>query len=154
VNVLDVLGRLGNALALGYETLPLAEAADDPDVLLRLQRNLAQIHIQRGEFTASQGCLARALELAARLGDPAQGAFALTQKAWVAIVVGEWASARATLDEAATLLRADARSWYAPYVPIYRAFLALAAGDRVAAAARVVEAEAALGDSPNQTADA
>ncbi len=149
VDLLDVAGRLGDALALGHETLPLAMAADDPDVLLRLHRNLAHVHARRGDLAASRALLARALEIAARLGDPAQRAYTLALGALVAVVAGDWADTRAALDEAAALLRADARSWYAPYIPGYRALLDLVMGDRVGAAAAVAQAEALLAGSSN-----
>jgi len=149
LDLLDLMGRLGDALALGREVLPLAEAADDPDMLLRLHRNLAYVHARRGDLAASRAHLARALEVATRLGDPAQWAYTLALGARVAVVSGDWVAAQSALDEAAATLRADERSWYAPYIPGYRAFLALAVGDRTGAAAEVAEAEAALVGSGN-----
>jgi len=149
LDLLDLMGRLGDALALGREVLPLAEAADDPDMLLRLHRNLAYVHARRGDLAASRARLARALEVATRLGDPAQWAYTLALGARVAVVSGNWVAAQSALDEAAATLRADERSWYAPYIPGYRAFLALAVGDRTGAAAEVAEAEAALVGSGN-----
>jgi transposase len=140
VNLLQVIGRLGDALRVGQEVLPLAEAVADLECLWRAHVDLAAMHVLRGAFDASRGFIERALALAEHMGDPGPISGTLTLRGWLAIVGGAWPGAQAGLDQALALSRQVDRSWYSPYPLIFRARLALATGAWADATASVQEA--------------
>jgi tetratricopeptide (TPR) repeat protein len=140
VNILQMLGRLADALRVGQEALPLAEAVGDSECLLAVLRDVAYIHAVRGAFAASREYSARTPLVARQLGDPGQLTHALGQHGWIAFLSGDWPAARAALDEAVALSRQVDRSWYSPYPLIFRARLCLAEGSWAAATVALQEA--------------
>lgn len=129
MNVLQMLGRLNDALRVSEEVFPRAETALDADSLPRAYRDLSCIHALRGDVAAARTAIARALPLAQQLADPAQLALTYSLQSWPAIISGDWSAARHSLDHALDSIRQTERSWYAPYTRIFlaRLFLAKAA---------------------------
>ncbi|HKC75238.1 MAG TPA: hypothetical protein VKF37_13730, partial [Chloroflexota bacterium] len=140
VNILQMLGRLEDALRLGQEALPLVEAVGDRDNLLRAHRDLAYLHTLRGAVETGRRSIERALAVAEQMGDPGELSFTLALRGWLAVLRGAWPSACADLDRAVTLSRQVDRSALSAYPLLFRARLSLAAGDRAAATAAVQEA--------------
>ena len=158
VNLLQMLGRLGEALRVGLETLPLAEAVGDPDTVRRTHLDLAYLHALRGDIAAAQRYVVSAVTASTPLGAPGDIAFALTVRGWIAVLSGDWRDAWADLDQALALLSGDWRDACADldqalalghqleglvvlaYVQSVRARLSLAQGDGMAAVAAARQA--------------
>jgi tetratricopeptide (TPR) repeat protein len=139
-DILQRLGRLGEALRVYREVLPLAEALADQEALLSVHRDLAYIHVLQGDFEIGRRHGDQALALAEQLENPPNRSVTLALRGWIAGLAGDWQCAPADLDEALALSRQLEPSWYSPYVLTFRARLALAEGDWADAAASVREA--------------
>jgi tetratricopeptide (TPR) repeat protein len=140
MNILQTLGRLGDALKMSQEVLPLAEAVGDRESLLWALIDRAYIHAQQGTFAASRHESECALPVARQMEDPGLIAYALAHRGWIISLGGDWPGARAALDEAVALSRQAHLSWYSPYPLILRARLSLAVGDWADATAALQEA--------------
>jgi len=147
VNILQMLGRLGEALQVGQTTLPLVETSGDPQRLVWLLTDLAYIHALRGAFATSRRYIDRALAQAEQLVNPADLSFALAIGSWLAVLSGEWPRARADLERATSVSSVTDRSWYSSYPPIFLARLSLAQGEWTAATVAVREALALAQES-------
>jgi tetratricopeptide (TPR) repeat protein len=139
VNLLQMLGRIGEALRRGQEALAVAEVVGDLDILRRAHVDLGYLHGLRGALSAGRRHLARALELADQLRAPGEVALALALGGWLAVLGGDWAEAQADLDRALPLSR-QAEGLFLTYCQIVGATLALAEGDRAASLTAVGEA--------------
>ncbi|HEU0026640.1 MAG TPA: hypothetical protein VFQ25_05945 [Ktedonobacterales bacterium] len=140
VNILQMLGRLGDALQVGETVLPLAETVGDLRRLVWLLTDLAYIHNLLGAFAPSRQYLDRALALAAQLGNPADLSFVLASHSRIAMLSGDWASAHADLDRATSASSQTDRSWFSSYPPIFQARLSLAQEEWTTATASAQEA--------------
>jgi len=147
VNILQMLGRLGEALQGGQTALPLVETSGDPQRLVWLLTDLAYIHALRGAFATSRRYIDRALTQAEQLVNPADLSFALAIGRWLAVLSGEWPRARADLERATSVSSVTDRSWYSSYPPIFLARLSLAQGEWTAATVAVREALALAQES-------
>jgi len=140
LNLLQMLGRLTEALRVGQEALPLAERVGDLTCLVGAHCDVAYIHALQGAFASSRCSLDRALAWAEQEGSPARLAFTLGMRSWIAVLSGAWTSARADLDQAASVSGQTDRSWFSAYPPIFQARLSLAEGAWAAATVAVREA--------------
>ena len=140
INSLQVLGRLGEALRLGQEVLPLAERVGDLECLSRAHSNLAFIHVLRADFASGRSSVDLARAQAEQLGNPGRLAFALALRSWLAVLSGDWTSARADLDQATAVGSQADLAWFSAYLPIFLARLSLAEGAWDAAAAQAQDA--------------
>jgi tetratricopeptide (TPR) repeat protein len=139
-NLLQMLGRLDEALQADCEVLAGAEALGDLECLVAVPRDMAYIHALQGAFAVGRHRIDQSVALAEQMGNPAQISFSLTIRAWLATLEGDWQRAHADLDQAETASRQVDRSWHSSYPPIFRAFLSLAEDDRPPATASVQEA--------------
>ena len=139
-NILNLLGRLGDALRLTQEVLPLQEAAGDLYGLLLTHRDLAYIHALYGAFAPCQRHIDHALDLARQIGDPASLASTLALRGWFALLRGDMQGARADLAQAVALSRQVDRSWHVTYALICRARLSLVESAEAEATALAQEA--------------
>ncbi len=139
-NLLQLLGRLGEALRVGQEALLLAEAVGAPDILRRTHLELAYLHALRGDVAAARRHGASAVTASTALGDHAERAFALSIHGWFAVLSGDWRDARADLDQALALGRQVEGPVILAYVLSVWARLSLAEGDRAPATMAVQEA--------------
>ncbi len=146
INLLQMLGRLGEALRVGQEMLPLAERVGDLICLVGAHSDVAYIHALQGAFASSRRSLDRALAWAEQAGNPGRLTYALAMRGWVAALSGEWTSARADLERAASVGSQISRSWFSAYLLIFQARLSLTEGAWEAAAAQAQEA-LALGEA-------
>jgi tetratricopeptide (TPR) repeat protein len=128
LNLLQLMGRLGEALRLGAALLPVLDAYGDLDGLLRAQRDLAYIHVLRGAFATSRRHLVRALALAEQMADAAQHAFTLAFDGWTALLGGDMSDARARMDRAAELGRLVDGAVFSAYLLVFQARLFLVQG--------------------------
>ncbi len=133
MNLLQLLGRLGDALRIGQEALILTEAMGHPHNLVAVLRDLAFLHTLRGTFDQSQLYIDRARLVAEQLEEPGQVAYTLAKRSWIASLTGDWPRARAEMSEVVALIRPDSQTWFAPYILHYRARLCLVEGDWAAA---------------------
>jgi tetratricopeptide (TPR) repeat protein len=140
VHLLQMQGRLGEALRLSEEVLPQVEALGDLESTMMAHRDLAYGHALRGAVATAGGHLACALALAEQLGDPGHVAFTLALRGWLAVLGGDWQGARADLEQALALSRQVERSALTAYPLILQARLSLVADDRATAAAVAQEA--------------
>ncbi len=140
INILQMLGRLGDALQVGQTALPLVETIGDPQRLVWLLTDLAYIHTLRGAFATSRRYTDRALAQAEQLGNPADLSFALAIGSWLAVLSVDWPRARADLDRVTSVSSLTDRSWYSSYPPIFLARLSLTQGEWTAATVAVQEA--------------
>ncbi len=128
INVLQMLGRLEEALRVGREVLPLAERVGDLECLWRTHIDMAYIYVLRADFAGGRSSFDQALILAEQVGNPARLSFTLALRSWIAVLIGDRASARADLDRAQAESSGADRSWYSVYVPIFLARLCLLEG--------------------------
>ncbi len=143
INLLQLLGQLGEALRVGREVLPSAEAVGDHDVLRRTHCDLAYLYALRGAFTSSKQHIERAFSISTQLGDAGEQAITLTIRGRLATLCGDWQDAQADLDQALVLGRAIKRLVTLAYTQVARAALALNQGRRATATLAVREAIAA-----------
>jgi tetratricopeptide (TPR) repeat protein len=141
VNLLQLLGRLGEALRVGQEVLPLVEAVGDLDGLLRAHVDLAWFHALQGALATSRAYIERAVALAEQMGDPGQLAFMLAFRGELALLSGEWPGAHADLEQAVAQSR-QLDTWWSAYPLLFRARLSLAEGAWAEATAQTQEAVA------------
>jgi tetratricopeptide (TPR) repeat protein len=139
-NLLQMLGRLEEALQADHQVLSQAEAVGNLECLLAVPRDMAYIHALQGSFAAGRRRIDQSVALAIQLENSVQISFSLAIRAWLATLAGDFQRAHADLDQAETASRQVDRSWHSFYLPIFWAFLALAEGDRPAATACVQEA--------------
>jgi tetratricopeptide (TPR) repeat protein len=142
VNLLQLLGRLAEAVRVGQEVLRLVEAVGDLDGLLRAHFDLAWFHALQGTIASGRSHVERALALAEQMGDPGQLAFTWAGRGWFAVLSGEWRGAHADLDQAVALSRQLDTSWWSAYPLLLRARLSLAEGAWAEAAGQTQEAVA------------
>ncbi|MGH2411386.1 MAG: tetratricopeptide repeat protein, partial [Chloroflexota bacterium] len=140
VNLLQMLGRLGDALRVGQEMLPLAEQVGNLDGLWGIHNDLAYIHVLRADFARARRSFDLALTLAEQTGNATWVLFTLAVRSWIAVLAGDWPSAHADLDRAASLSRQADPSWYSTYLPTFQGRLSLAEGEWQAAAVSAQEA--------------
>jgi tetratricopeptide (TPR) repeat protein len=129
VNLLMILGRLTEALQVGQEALPLAEALGDPLCLTRAHRILAEAYALCGALETGRKHLAQAHAAAEQLGDAGQQSIALSMCGWLALLRGDGRDARATLDRALELSRQVDGVVYTTYPLFCLARLSLVEGD-------------------------
>jgi len=103
--VLTVLDRGDEALAALDVAMSLAERIGDLDTLLRAQNNAAVVYLRLGDGDRFEELQRRNVELARQAGDPGGMIFALALLYGQLFEQGEWAEARALLDEALRLFR-------------------------------------------------
>jgi len=103
--VLTVLDRCDEALTALEVAMSLAERTGDLDTLSRAQNNAAAVYLRLGDGARSEDLQRRNVELARRAGDPGGMIFALALLYAQLFEQGEWAEARALLDEALRLFR-------------------------------------------------
>jgi tetratricopeptide (TPR) repeat protein len=139
-NLLQLLGRLEEALLVSKEVLPLFEASQDLPCLMATLRDLANIHALRGAFATSRYYIDHSLAVGEQLGNPVNLSFTLAIRSWLSVLGGDWSAAHADLDRASALSREVDRSWYSTYFLILQGRLFLAEGDWRSAAASVQEA--------------
>jgi ATP/maltotriose-dependent transcriptional regulator MalT len=129
-----ILGRLTEALQVGQEALPLAEALGDPLCLTRAHRTLAEGYALCGALETGRKHLAQARAAAEQLGDAGQQSIALSMCGWLALLRGDGPDARATLDRALELSRQVDGVVYTTYPLFCLARLSLVEGDWATAA--------------------
>jgi tetratricopeptide (TPR) repeat protein len=139
INHLQMMGRLGEALRVGQELLPLVDARGDALDRVTVHGNLAYIHGLQGSFKLGRLAAERALAAAAPLGE-GQLAYLLALRGWLAYLSGEWQRAHVDLDQAVALSRRVPTSWWAAYPLLFQAPLSLAEGDMAATAETLREA--------------
>jgi tetratricopeptide (TPR) repeat protein len=139
IDQLQLMGRLGQALRVGQEVLPLVDARGDPLDRLVLHANLAYTHALQGSFALGRLAAERALAAAAPLGE-GELAYIVALRGWLTFLSGEWQCARVDLDQAVALSRRVPTSWWAAYPLLYQAPLSLAEGEWAATAATLQEA--------------
>jgi tetratricopeptide (TPR) repeat protein/transcriptional regulator with XRE-family HTH domain len=140
INVLQMLGRLEEALRVGREVLPLAERVGDLECLWRTHIDMAYTYVLRAEFASGRSSFDQALTLAEQVGNPARFSYTLAMRSWIAILIGDRVSARADLDRALSASSRTDRSWYSVYLPIFQARRSLAEGARTTASVGALEA--------------
>jgi tetratricopeptide (TPR) repeat protein/transcriptional regulator with XRE-family HTH domain len=138
INVLQMLGRLGDALRVGRAVLPLAERVGDLECLWRTHIDMAYTYVLRADFASGRSAFDRALALAQQVGNPTRLAFTLALRSWIAVLSGDLTNARVDLDRAASVSNQTDHSWYSVYLPIFlaRLFLLEGASDPAATQAR------------------
>jgi tetratricopeptide (TPR) repeat protein len=140
VAILQVLGRLGEALRVSQEVLPLVERLGDLAILTVAHRDLAYIHILRGAIAAGRAHVGHALAAATQMEHPGQLAVTQAFSGWLAFLSGDWQSAQADLEQALARSGQVAQSSFAAYCLIFRASFALAKGSWADATAHTQEA--------------
>lgn len=68
LNVLQTLGRVEDALGVAEQVFPLDEGTEELSTLLRAHRDLAYIHMLRGDLAEARRCMERAFPLVEQLG--------------------------------------------------------------------------------------
>lgn len=147
LNILQMLGRLGEALQVGETALPLAETIKDSRCLVWILTDLAHIHTVRGAFAKSRGYIDRAIALAEEMESPANLSFALGSGSWFAALRGEWPRANGDMNRAISASGLADRSWWTSYPPIFLARLSMVQGEWTAATKAAQEALALAGES-------
>ncbi len=100
------LGRGDDALKAYDRAVTLSEKSGDLDTLSRTLNNRAMAHgMYRHDRHRAQDDMKRQVEVARRLGKPAQLAFALKALGQDCLTTGDWLQARELLDEAARIAR-------------------------------------------------
>ncbi|MEU5948803.1 AAA family ATPase [Micromonospora sp. NPDC047465] len=112
---LALLHRTAEADAAARAALPLAEAADDPDVAGKVTAQLSELACLDGRLAEARRFARRALDLAVRTGDPALLAFRRGNLGRLHLLLGDWAPGIRLLRSAATLARPLGTPWCLPY---------------------------------------
>ncbi len=142
MNILQLLGRLGEAVRIGQEIVVLADPASHSHNLVAVLRDLAFLHALQGAFEQSHQYIDQACLVAEGLEEPGQIALTLATRSWIVALRGDWPRAGTEMDKAMALSRQAGQSWYSPYVLHYRARLLLAEGAWADASAALEEAGA------------
>jgi tetratricopeptide (TPR) repeat protein len=140
VNLLQLLGRFGEALRVGQGVLPLTEEVADLGCVARVACCMGYIHALQGAFALSRRLLDQAVAAVAQMENPSRLAFGLATRGWLSVLEGDWPGARADLDRALAASRQADRSWYSSYPLVFLARLSLAEDAGGAATAAVREA--------------
>lgn len=111
-----MLGRNTEGARVLEAAIPLVEAAGDLLTLAHALNNLSVVHETHGRFDLAQHDLARAVEAAERVGDPALIAFMVNRGATNAFETGDWARARAGFERAWALVEPIGQSWARAYI--------------------------------------
>jgi tetratricopeptide (TPR) repeat protein len=137
INILQLLGRFGEAVRVGQVVLPLAEGVADLGCVAQVSCCLAYIHALQGAFATSRRLLDRSVAAVAQMENPSRFSFTLAIRGWLSVLEGDWPGAQADLDRALAASRQADLSWYSSYPLVFRALLSLAegAGDAATAAA-------------------
>jgi tetratricopeptide (TPR) repeat protein len=94
INILQMLGRLEDALRVGKEAMPLAERVGDLTCLFGIYGDLAHIHDLQGAFSTSRHYLDLALARSEELENPTLVAYTLGRRGWSAVLSGDWTRLR------------------------------------------------------------
>jgi tetratricopeptide (TPR) repeat protein len=104
--VLTELGQLDGALEAYDAAIALADRTGDLDTLSRVLNNRSEIFgTFRNDWVRSEADMRRQIEVARKLGKPAQLAWALSTLGFRSWATGDWVQARELLDEAAHIAR-------------------------------------------------
>jgi len=140
VNLLQMLGRLREALRVGEEMLGLPEEASYVEVHVIALRDLAYVYALQGTFETSRRLFDLSFTLTVQMENPSYLSLILALRGWLAALTGDGQRAHAELDQALALSRQADQSWYSPYPLIFLARLDLAEGASATATASLQEA--------------
>jgi transcriptional regulator with XRE-family HTH domain/tetratricopeptide (TPR) repeat protein len=140
INILQLLGRFGEALRVGSGVLSQAEELADPGDAARVCCPLGYIHALQGDFAASRRLFDRAIVASAQMENPSRLSFILAHRAWLAALTGDQKNAHVDLDRALAVSRQADLSWYSSYPLILQARLSVMEGATEAATTAVQEA--------------
>jgi ATP/maltotriose-dependent transcriptional regulator MalT len=129
-----MLGRLGEAVRVGHGVLSVAEELRDLECVVPLGTTLGYVHALRGDFTTSRTMFDVSATALEQMENPSRWSFLFAQRAWLAILVGDWPAAQTELDQARVWSRGADRSWYSAYPLILLARLRLLEGEAQTAA--------------------
>lgn len=112
------LGLLGNVSAAREaleEAIPLAEEANDLEILGSALNSVASAYMAEGELEKGRAVRERAAALAERTGAPMAVAFALALLGHVTFLLGDWKAARAHLARAVEIIESLDTAWNSAY---------------------------------------
>jgi tetratricopeptide (TPR) repeat protein len=122
------LGCVEQARRVVEAALPLVEAAGHAEAQCRLCNNLGDVYKRQGEFDRSRRYRERALEVAARIGDPTPTQWALAALGELLFLQGDWAAARDRLERAVAVTGSVAWNLISSFTFLALAQFHLAAG--------------------------
>ncbi len=103
--LLFLMGRSEAALRAWEDAIPLVEEVGDLSLLRAILNNVGVVYLLRGAIKRSHTYMQYALEVAERLGDPAEIAFQAGNHGSTTYHMGDWPGARLHLEKAVTLHR-------------------------------------------------
>jgi tetratricopeptide (TPR) repeat protein/transcriptional regulator with XRE-family HTH domain len=135
--------RFGDALPLAEESIPLLQEEGDLFFLYLAHLTVVAVQAVRGEFDSSRLSCERLCQVADRYGDPGAIAFAMSRRAWVTFMSGDWRHAREEIEQAVTISHRAGASWWSVYPVLEMGRLCLAQGDWEAALSHLDEVRTA-----------
>jgi transcriptional regulator with XRE-family HTH domain/tetratricopeptide (TPR) repeat protein len=132
--VLRTLGRHGESLRLTEELIERTDSMGGAMALAGPLLHAAGIALEQGELEGCEAWLARAAELAERLGDPTARVAVLATRGALAFWCGKWERARTAYEEARAVTRVIGPSWASPVPTVRLGVLCLAEGKSAEAA--------------------
>lgn len=139
-HLLIKLSRMDEALELAEEILRLAEQLGDPDLIVSAHLDLGFNRAAQGAFEIARMHIDRACEVAPSIGKPQILMVAVAVRGWLAFLRGDWATARADLEQAVALGSEGNSWWYETYPLLFLTRLSLAEGDLQAASIAAAQA--------------
>src|SRR5205085_6472643 len=129
-NLLQMLGRLGEAVRVGQGVLALAEEVADLGCVASMSRDLAYFHALQGAFASSRRLLDRSFAVAAQaqMENPSSLSLILALRGWLVALDVDGQGAHAELNRALASSRQADLSWYSSYPLVFLARLSLAEG--------------------------
>jgi tetratricopeptide (TPR) repeat protein len=128
--MLPQTGHLAEGVRVMEAAVPVLAGGGDSVDLCTGQAGLADLYLLRGEMQRARQMRERAVGIAERIGEPGFQGIVLSFLALDCFYLGDWGRARASCEQAETLLQHSAleRSWFAAYPPLVLGTLGIAEG--------------------------